>query len=95
MLKGGLKSLLSPSTTNNNYSFLALIEGTVATTRGSAPRVAYRDNYSSSLHLIENVISCAGVVLDLLMREQLELKQEYRETIAAKTQKFASIWRHR
>ena len=29
------------------------------------------------------------------MLEQLELKQKYRETIAAKTKKFANIWRQR
>ncbi|CAK8694749.1 unnamed protein product [Clavelina lepadiformis] len=67
----------------------------IAIPKGSPPNVAYLDNVSTSVPLMDHVISGSGSVLDNLMREQLDLKQEYRDTIAAKTQKFANIWQHR
>nr|CAB3238693.1 dynein heavy chain 8, axonemal-like [Phallusia mammillata] len=62
---------------------------------GSKLHIMYGDNAVTSLPLIEHVIAGAGVSLDVLMREQLELKQEYRDMITQKTRKFTNIWKHR
>nr|XP_018669150.1 dynein heavy chain 9, axonemal [Ciona intestinalis] len=57
--------------------------------------IGCHDNSYTSISLMEHVITGAGVVLDVLFREQIEMKHEYREVIASKTRKFAGIWKHR
>ena len=63
--------------------------------KDSKLQIVYGENGFTSLALMEHVVFSGGVSLDVLMREQFEMKQEYRDTIASKTRKFAKIWKHR